>query len=162
MAAPPLPLVLYLSDLAATARLGQLLGEMLQPGDVILLDGPLGAGKTTLTQSIAQGDGISSDCYVTSPTYSLAHEYPGRLPIYHLDLYRLNTEEEIEELGFLEYIYGHGATIIEWPERLGRLQPAAALLLELDFTGESSRSASLTSLGKQWLVRLAKLAMLIG
>jgi tRNA threonylcarbamoyladenosine biosynthesis protein TsaE len=157
----PPSLTLDLPDLAATARLGRLLGEMLLPGDVILLSGPLGSGKTTLTQAIGKGGGIPSDCYITSPTYSLAHEYPGRLPIYHLDLYRLNTEEEIEELGFLEFIYGFGATIIEWPERLGRLQPAAALKLELDFTGETNRRARLTSAGHQWSERLAELARLI-
>jgi tRNA threonylcarbamoyladenosine biosynthesis protein TsaE len=158
----PAPLVLNLPDLAATVRLGQILGEMLLPGDVILLHGPLGAGKTTLTQALGRGGGVPPDCYITSPTYSLAHEYPGRLPIYHLDLYRLNSEEEIEDLGYREFICGQGATIIEWPERLGRLQPAAALRLELDFTGESSRTASLTAIGKQWLTRLAKLATLVG
>lgn len=162
MAASPVPLVLNLPDLDATARLGQILGEMLLPGDVILLHGPLGAGKTTLTQALGKGGGIPPDCYITSPTYNLAHEYPGRLPIYHLDLYRLNTEEEIEELGFSEFIYGQGATIIEWPERLGGLQPGGALHLELDFIGESGRTARLTPVGEQWLTRLAKLTSLVG
>jgi len=151
------PLILDLPDPAATDRLGRLLGEMLLPGDVILLQGPLGAGKTTLTQALGRGAGIPTDCHVTSPTYSLAHEYQGRLPLYHLDLYRLRSEEEIEELGFLEFIYGRGATIIEWPERLGQLQPAAALLLELVFTGETSRRAELTPLGQQWLARMPRL-----
>jgi tRNA threonylcarbamoyladenosine biosynthesis protein TsaE len=162
VAALPAPLALILPDLDATARLGQILGEMLLPGDVILLHGPLGAGKTTLTQALGRGGGIPPDCYITSPTYSLAHEYPGRLTIYHLDLYRLNTEEEIEELGFLEFIYGQGATIIEWPERLGGLQPGDALSVGLDFNGESGRSASLTPVGEQWLARLAKLASIVG
>jgi len=162
VAAPLLPLVLELPGLAATARLGQLLGEMLLPGDVILLAGPLGSGKTTLTQALGRGAGVPPDCYITSPTYNLAHEYPGRLPIYHLDLYRLNSEEEIEELGFVDFIYGRGATIIEWPERLGRLRPAAALRLELAFAGESGRTASVTPLGQQWLARLERLAAFAG
>jgi len=155
-------LLLNLPGPAATARLGRLLGEMLLPGDVILLYGPLGAGKTTLTQAIGIGADIPPDCYITSPTYSLAHEYPGRLSLYHLDLYRLQNEEEIEELGFTEFIYGRGATIIEWPERLGMLLPGEALRLELVITGETSRSAGLTSLGRQWSERLTGLAGLFG
>lgn len=149
---------LNLPSLAATARLGCRLGELLQPGDLILLTGPLGAGKTTLTQAIGQGDGVPASCYITSPTFSLLHEYPGRLPLYHLDLYRLGSEEEIEELGFLDYLYGEGAAIIEWPDRLGRLRPAAYLELELAYAGESGRTAVLTAVGEQWRGRMGEIA----
>lgn len=148
---------LDLPDLAATERLGNRLGELLQPGDLILLTGPLGAGKTTLTQAVGLGAGVAESCYITSPTYGLLHEYPGRLPLYHLDLYRLGSEEEIEELGFLDYLYGKGATLIEWPDRLGRLKPAACLELELAFACESGRTAILTAVGEQWRERLGKL-----
>jgi tRNA threonylcarbamoyladenosine biosynthesis protein TsaE len=158
----PSPLTLALPDLEATVRLGRLLGELLQPGDVILLTGPLGAGKTTLTQALGQGIGVAADCYITSPSFSLAHEYQGRLPLYHLDLYRLDSEEEIEELGFLDFIYGRGATVIEWPERLGRLKPSAALELNLSFAGESSRAAILTPVGEQWRARLIELEQRLG
>lgn len=145
---------LPLPDLAATDRLGRRLGELLQPGDLILLTGPLGSGKTTLTQSVGRGARVAESCYITSPTYALLHEYPGRLPLYHLDLYRLGSEEEIEELGFLDYLYGRGATLIEWPDRLGRLKPAAYLNLELYFTGENGRTAVLTAVGEQWQGRM--------
>lgn len=148
---------LDLPDLAATGRLGNRLGELLQPGDLILLTGPLGAGKTTLTQSVGRGAGVAESCYITSPTYGLLHEYPGRLPLYHLDLYRLASEEEIEEMGFLDYLYGQGATLIEWPDRLGRLKPAAYLDLGLVFVGESGRTACLTAVGEQWRERLRKI-----
>ncbi|NTV14853.1 MAG: tRNA (adenosine(37)-N6)-threonylcarbamoyltransferase complex ATPase subunit type 1 TsaE [Desulfobulbaceae bacterium] len=151
---PITSLNLTLPSLAATARLGCHLGELLQPGDLILLTGPLGAGKTTLTQAIGQGCGVPTDCYITSPTFSLLHEYPGRLPLYHLDLYRLGSEEEIEELGFLDYLYGQGATVIEWPDRLGRLRPASYLELELAYAGETGRTAQLTAMGEQWRERL--------
>lgn len=151
---------LALPSLADTARLGCCLGEMLQPGDLILLSGPLGAGKTTLTQSIGQGCDVPSDCYITSPTFSLLHEYPGRLPLYHLDLYRLGSEEEIEELGFLDYLYGQGAAIIEWPDRLGRLRPADYLELELAYAGETGRAATLTVVGEQWRERAGRLAVI--
>jgi tRNA threonylcarbamoyladenosine biosynthesis protein TsaE len=145
---------LDLPDLAATGRLGNRLGELLQPGDLILLTGPLGAGKTTLTQGVGQGAGVAKSCYITSPPYALLHEYPGRLPLYHLDLYRLGSEEEIEEMGFLDYLYGRGATLIEWPDRLGRLKPSAYLDLELAFAGETGRTAVLKAIGDQWLERL--------
>jgi tRNA threonylcarbamoyladenosine biosynthesis protein TsaE len=148
---------LDLPDLAATIRLGNRLGELLQPGDLILLTGPLGTGKTTLTQAVGRGAGVEESCYITSPTYALLHEYPGRLPLYHLDLYRLGSEEEIEELGFLDYLYGRGATLIEWPDRLGRLKPATYLDLELAYAGESGRTAVLTATGEQWLDRIKRL-----
>lgn len=143
-----------LPSLAATARLGQRLGELLQPGDLILLTGSLGAGKTTLTQAIGQGCGIPANCYITSPTYSLLHEYQGRLPLYHLDLYRLSSAAEIEELGFLDYLYGQGATVIEWPDRLGRLRPTAYLEVDLRIAGETSRTVNISAVGEQWLERM--------
>lgn len=149
---------LDLPDLAATARLGHRLGELLQPGDLILLSGPLGSGKTTLTQSVGRGAGVVDSTYITSPTFALLHEYPGRLAIYHLDLYRLTSEEDIEELGFLDYLYGQGGTLIEWPDRLGRLKPAAYLGLELAFAGENGRIVVLTAVGEQWQDRLKLLA----
>jgi len=148
-----------LPSLAATARLGQRLGELLQPGDLILLTGSLGAGKTTLTQAIGQGCGVPTSCYITSPTFSLLHEYPGRLPLYHLDLYRLGSEEEIEELGFLDYLYGKGAAVIEWPDLLGRLRPGSYLDLELTFAGETGRTVSLSAIGEQWLERIGILQL---
>lgn len=149
---------LALPDLAATDGLGNRLGELLQPGDIILLTGPLGAGKTTLTQGVGRGAGVAASCYITSPTYALLHEYPGRLPLYHLDLYRLSSEEEIEELGFLDYLYGRGAALIEWPDRLGRLKPSACLELELAFAGENGRTARLSAIGEQWRERLSEIA----
>lgn len=153
---------LALPDLVATARLGQRLGELLRPGDLVLLTGPLGAGKTTLTQGVGRGAGVPESAYITSPTYNLLHEYPGRLPLYHLDLYRLVSEEEIEELGFLDYLYGQGAALIEWPDRLGRLKPAAYLEVKLGFAGENGRAALLTAVGEQWRERLKRLADLAG
>jgi len=149
---------LALPSLAATDRFGRRLGERLQAGDIILLTGPLGAGKTTLTQAIGAGCGVPTNCYITSPTFSLLHEYPGRLPLYHLDLYRLGSEEEIEELGFLDYLYGQGAAVIEWPDRLGHLRPASYLALELIYVGESGRTAQLTAVGEQWRERLGAIS----
>jgi len=146
-------ITIQLADLTVTQAFGRALGAMAQPGDIITLEGDLGAGKTTLTQFIGQGLEVDPSCYITSPTFSLMHEYPGRLPMYHLDLYRLSSEEEIFELGFEDYIYGQGIAIIEWPGRLGSMMPEERLHIELLFASETSRTANLTLLGDEWLAR---------
>lgn len=145
-----------LSSLADTERLGRLLGGIAEPGDVIILSGALGAGKTTITQFIGTGLEVPAECYITSPTFSLMHEYQGRLVLYHMDLYRLSSEEEIEDLGLLEYIYGEGLTVIEWPDRLGSLMPEEYLELSLEpQENENYRTARLKAIGSQWRNRLA-------
>ena len=126
---------------------GAHLGAVAQAGDIFLLNGDLGAGKTTLTQSIGKGLAVPPTCYITSPTFSLLHEYPGRIPLYHMDLYRLANEEEIEELGFEEYIYGQGLTVIEWPERLGDLTPADYLEINISSPTPETREITLTAHG---------------
>lgn len=144
-----------------TEEFGKILGNIVEPGDVITLQGPLGAGKTALTQSIALGLGIDPRIYVTSPTFSLLHEYQGRIPLYHMDLYRLQGEDEIESLGFPEYFSGQGLTVVEWPERLGRLMPQERLAVELIITGEISRTANLTGQGPHWQKKVVELKTLV-
>jgi tRNA threonylcarbamoyladenosine biosynthesis protein TsaE len=144
-----------LGSLAETERLGRFLGEIAEAGDVIILNGPLGAGKTTISQFIGAGLEVPGECYITSPTFSLMHEYPGRLTIYHMDLYRLSSEEEIEDLGFVECIYGQGLTIIEWPDRLGEMLPDEHLDITLEMTGEDCRTAEISAHGEKWQKRLA-------
>jgi tRNA threonylcarbamoyladenosine biosynthesis protein TsaE len=152
---------LELSSLARTETLGKILGMAAAPGDVITLAGPLGSGKTALTQAIARGLGVASEVYVTSPTFSLLHEYRGRIPLYHMDLFRLAGEEAIESLGFPEYFYGAGLTVIEWPERLGSLMPAERLHVELAISGETSRSARLTGYGSLWQKKVADILTMV-
>ncbi len=96
---------IQLINLSDTEKLGRLLGEMALPGDVICLDGDLGAGKTALSQAIARGLEVPDSCYVTSPSFAIMHEYEGRLPMYHMDFYRLQDAGEVEDLGFEEYFY---------------------------------------------------------
>lgn len=98
-----------------TQRLGMLLGTLAQVGDVILLDGDLGAGKTAFTQGIGLGLGIGAT--INSPTFTLLKEYRGRLPLYHFDLYRIDDPEEIASLGFDDYFDGDGVCVVEWAER---------------------------------------------
>ena len=120
-----------------TTALGQRIGAQLKSGDILALSGPLGAGKTTLIQGIAQGLEIKD--YVTSPTFILINEYQGRLPFYHIDLYRLEDPEQIEELGLSEYFEKDGVVVIEWAERLGDLLPEGAKQIKLEVTGEDKR-----------------------
>lgn len=150
-----------LSTLQHTEILGTVLGKIAEPGDVITLAGTLGAGKTALTQAIGRGLGIDPCIYITSPTFSLLHEYTGRIPLYHLDLYRLGSEEEIESLGFPEYFYGRGLTVIEWPERLGTLMPAERLHIELFISGEVSRIADLYPHGEIWHKKVADMISMV-
>lgn len=104
-----------LRDYEATQALGYKLGTVLKAGDVLLLAGDLGAGKTTLTQGLAQGLGVTE--FVNSPTFVIINEYDtGRLPLYHMDLYRVEDEAQLFDLGLEEYLFGKGICVIEWPE----------------------------------------------
>ena len=151
------PLTIALPDLDTTLALGRYLGKTALPGEVITLAGTLGAGKTTLTQAIGQGLHVPESCYVTSPTFSILHEYPGRLPLYHMDLYRLSDETEIEDLGRFESLYGTGLTVIEWLDRLGALMPEDRLHIVLSLLSETARRAEITAHGRGWRKKIALL-----
>jgi len=113
--------VIETSSPAETLSLGHKIGTRLKSGDILALSGPLGAGKTTLIQGIAKGLGVED--YVTSPSFILINEYAGRLPLYHLDLYRLEDKSQIEDLGIEEYFDKAGVVVIEWAEKMGDLLP---------------------------------------
>lgn len=108
-------LTLRSASAARTRRLGQALGALLQPGDMLLLTGDLGAGKTTLTQGIGVGLGVRS--VINSPTFTILKEYEGRLPLHHFDLYRIESPDEIYALGFDEYFQADGVSVVEWADR---------------------------------------------
>ncbi len=139
-------LTFTLASLDDTILFGKHIAEHVIPGDIICLNGDLGAGKTTLTQAIGAGLGVPTHCYITSPTFSLLHEYEGRIPLFHMDLYRLSGEEEIEELGFEEYIYGDGLCIVEWPDRLGELMPTDRLTIDI-MSKNTCRTITITGHG---------------
>ncbi len=144
-------------SLAQTVSCGKKLGELAQVGNIYTLAGDLGAGKTTLTQAIGRGLAVPESYYITSPTFSLLHEYPGRIPLYHMDLYRLTGEDEIEDLGFLDYLYGNGLAVVEWPDRLGNLVPENRLHIEILLVGETERTFIITAHGPQYEKILAAL-----
>ncbi|MCS5609697.1 MAG: tRNA (adenosine(37)-N6)-threonylcarbamoyltransferase complex ATPase subunit type 1 TsaE [Candidatus Poribacteria bacterium] len=107
---------------AETQTIGEEIGKQLRQGDLVALIGDLGTGKTCLTQGIARGVGIYPNQIVNSPSYTLINEYAGKIPIYHVDLYRLQNHDELLDLGLDEYMEGNGICIIEWAEKLGSLQ----------------------------------------
>jgi tRNA threonylcarbamoyladenosine biosynthesis protein TsaE len=137
---------------AQTQRLGARLGELLERGDVILLQGGLGAGKTVFAQGVAQGLGVVER--VTSPTFTLVHEYEGRLPLYHIDLFRLAGDVEAGAIGLEEYLWGDGVTIIEWPERARGLLTPAYLMVGLRQIADTKRALRFEPKGKRYLEML--------
>ncbi len=127
-----------LQTLAQTTQFGRILGELAQPGDVICLEGDLGAGKTTLTQAVADGLGVAAESYVTSPSFAILHEYMGRLPLYHFDFYRLGDSVEVEEQGFADYFFMEGLCVIEWPALARDLLPLLHLRIRLTLVPQIS------------------------
>jgi tRNA threonylcarbamoyladenosine biosynthesis protein TsaE len=146
----PASLAIELPDSAATAALGRRLGELLFPGSVVALIGPLGAGKTYLVRAITEGLGIADSRMVSSPTFVLVQEYAARTPIYHFDAYRLRSEVEFQDIGAYEYFAGDGVCVVEWADRVAGSLPAEHLWIELIVTGESSRRVQLTAAGSRY------------
>jgi|SRR5579875_1594830 len=151
--------VIYLPDLTATQALGRHLGQRLWPGSVVALIGQLGAGKTQLVRAIAEGLDIAQGRMVTSPTFVLMQEYSARLPIYHFDAYRLNTEAEFADLGVDEYFESKGVCLIEWADRVLGCLPAEHLRITLEITGDTSRRALLEGKGKDYELLAAELTI---
>lgn len=138
-----------------TESIGAVIGRMLQPGQVVLLYGDLGAGKTQLARGMARGLGV--DGPVTSPTFTLINEYQGRIPFYHSDLFRLSDPGQLVDLGLDDYLYGEGATVVEWPERLGALRPGEYLAVTLQPT-PTGRQLALSATGAGYEELLARVA----
>ncbi len=132
-----------LPSLKVTEKFGEQLGKQALPGDIICLDGDLGAGKTTMARAIAKGLGVAQYCYVNSPSYAIMHEYCGKFPLYHMDFYRLDNSEDVLELGFDEYFYLSGLTVIEWAERAVEILPENRLSIMIKHRGEELREVVL-------------------
>ncbi|MBM3167557.1 MAG: tRNA (adenosine(37)-N6)-threonylcarbamoyltransferase complex ATPase subunit type 1 TsaE [Chloroflexi bacterium] len=131
-----------------TQRLGAELGKLSQSGDVFLLVGNLGSGKTCLTQGIAWGLDVRE--YAFSPSFVIVREYHGRLPLYHVDLYRLDHLGEIVDLGLDEYFYGNGVSVVEWADKGLAALPEENLLITLEHVAETKRSIRLEANGKRY------------
>ena len=142
-----------------TMDLGRRLGALLGPGDVVTLTGPLGSGKTTLTKGIAEGLGVGDPRWVTSPTFVLIHEYPGRVPVYHVDAYRLAGAWDAEALGVDELFFGGGVTIVEWADRMEAVLPAERLDILLAHRDGDERQLTLQPLGARYQRLLDQLGL---
>ncbi|MBQ5491357.1 MAG: tRNA (adenosine(37)-N6)-threonylcarbamoyltransferase complex ATPase subunit type 1 TsaE [Treponema sp.] len=125
-----------------TISLGTKIGALLTPGDVIAMTGTLAAGKTTITKGIAQSLGVTEN--ITSPTFCLISEYEGsRIPLYHMDVYRLDGAEDFVNLGVDDMLYGNGVCIIEWSEKIQSEIPAKAIRLDIQATGSEERTITI-------------------
>ena len=126
----------------ATHPLGEGLASLLRPGDVLALAGDLGAGKTTLTYSLARALGVPKDVPVGSPTFTLVRSYPAPIPLHHLDLYRLSSPRELDELGFDDLLVSGGIVVVEWADRFPEVFPDGALWLRLSWVDADHRKAT--------------------
>lgn len=129
-----------------TMNIAKQLGALLTKGDVITLEGDLGAGKTTFTKGLAKGLGITRT--INSPTFTIVKEYEGDLPLYHLDVYRL--EDSDEDIGFDEYFYGEGIAVVEWAQFIEPYLPANRLEIQLNYQDEESRTITLHPKGEHF------------
>ena len=143
-------LVLLSKSHEQTLYWGRLLGMLLTKGDVVALVGDLGAGKTTLTQGIADGLGVDRECYVTSPTFTIINEYRGRVPVYHLDFYRIDSPSEVGDLGLEEYFQGNGVAVVEWAEKIKTFLPKEHLMIMLEYVDRGVRKMSIGGIGARY------------
>ncbi|PWK05996.1 tRNA (adenosine(37)-N6)-threonylcarbamoyltransferase complex ATPase subunit type 1 TsaE [Tumebacillus permanentifrigoris] len=148
-----------MASVEATQALAARLGEVVQAGDVLCLSGDLGAGKTTFTQGLARGLGVEEP--VSSPTFTIIKEYDdGRIPLYHMDIYRLGEAAVHEDLGYDEYFYGAGVSVIEWSEYLEDLLPEDRLLAHITIAEGGGRHLVFTATGPRATARLKELEQL--
>ncbi len=141
------PIIIETTSPEETAELGRKLGERLRPGDVLALIGPLGAGKTQFTKGLALGVGAENT--VTSPTFKLVNEYDGRIPLYHIDAYRLRGAGDLVSLGCDEFFDGDGAAVVEWADRVAAALPDDCLGVRIEITGETRRRLSFAAGGSR-------------
>lgn len=138
---------IYLENEEKTKDIGYKLGKLLDKKSILCLIGDLGAGKTTLTQSIAKG--LEVDDYITSPTFTIVNEYEGRVPLYHFDVYRIGSSDEMYDIGFDEYINSDGVCIIEWANLIEDILPDEYLYIDLKYK-ENGREMILNPKGEKY------------
>ena len=136
---------------------GRQLGKLVQGGEIIGLVGELGTGKTTLTRGVAAGAGVGKDAWVRSPTFTLINEYQGRLPVYHIDLYRIGKAEEMDALNLREYLYSTGVSLIEWFEYLPAGEADEYLEIKMAYAGRTGRELTFVARGGRYERMLAEL-----
>ncbi|HEY7376913.1 MAG TPA: tRNA (adenosine(37)-N6)-threonylcarbamoyltransferase complex ATPase subunit type 1 TsaE [Polyangia bacterium] len=140
------PLILTAASAADTQAIAERLGRLLERGDVLALVGPLGAGKTTFVQGLARGIGVPGERHVASPTFALVNEHPGRVPLVHADLYRIEDARELAELGLTD-AFDRAAVAIEWLDRFPDAAPADRLEIAIAFAPSDARTLTFTPAG---------------
>jgi tRNA threonylcarbamoyladenosine biosynthesis protein TsaE len=143
-------IVVQTRSASETVRIGKTIGNRLLLGDVVALVGELGAGKTQFIKGLAAGVGMRNPTYISSPSFTLINEYPGEIPFYHIDLYRLEREKEAEELGLEDYFQGRGVTAIEWADKIPSLLPEEILFISIAYIDKNIRSLEITGKGKHY------------
>ncbi|RXJ01326.1 tRNA (adenosine(37)-N6)-threonylcarbamoyltransferase complex ATPase subunit type 1 TsaE [Anaerobacillus alkaliphilus] len=141
-------LKVHTSSPEQTMELAERLGQFLEAGSVITLEGDLGAGKTHFTKGLAKGLGVKRN--VNSPTFTIIKEYQGRMPLYHMDVYRVCEADE--DLGFDEYFYGEGVTVVEWASLIKEQLPKERLDIEIYHAGDDRREIVLKPLGERYIL----------
>ena len=130
-----------------TRQLGQKIGRLITQPLIIAMNGNLGSGKTAFVQGLATGLDVPAEYYITSPTFTLINEYPGRLPLFHADLYRLETVRDLEDIGLDDLLYDRGVLAIEWADKLGDDLAGAYLVLQFEIIDEDCRKIGLIAYG---------------
>jgi tRNA threonylcarbamoyladenosine biosynthesis protein TsaE len=151
--------VVLTRSVTETLQLGKRMGRLLRSGEVVALTGELGSGKTHFIKGLAAGIGVERPDYITSPSFTLIHEYIGRIPFYHIDLFRLATEEEAEELGIEEYLGRKGVAAVEWADRIPTLLPKELLWINLRYLGPSIRSIQIAGEGPRYEALLKEFSL---
>ncbi|MDD4440079.1 MAG: tRNA (adenosine(37)-N6)-threonylcarbamoyltransferase complex ATPase subunit type 1 TsaE [Tissierellia bacterium] len=133
------------NNLKDTEKLGKLIAKYIEKGTVICLDGELGVGKTSLTRFIAEEFGVKEN--IVSPTFTVIKEYEGRLPFYHMDVYRIDSEDDMYDLGCDEYIYSEGVTVIEWADQIKGILPEERINIEIKRIDDEKREINIEGKG---------------
>jgi tRNA threonylcarbamoyladenosine biosynthesis protein TsaE len=142
-----------------TIRIGKSLGTLLLPGDVVALVGELGTGKTQLIKGLAAGAGVAESADISSPSFTLINEYAGKMRFYHIDLYRLESEKEVEDLGLEECFQGEGITAIEWANKMPSLLHQEVLWINIRYIEKHTRSFEIIGMGQRYEELLTKFRM---
>ena len=140
-----------------TFLIGKIIGRNLMGSDVVALVGDLGAGKTCLTQGIARGLGVPDEYQITSPSFTLINEYQGRVMLYHFDLYRLSRASEMDDMGYEEYLFGQGVSVIEWADKVKSILPDETLHVLINYIDENERNIIISGQEKKIALILEKL-----
>ena len=142
-----------------TAEIGRRLGQACHGGEVLALTGELGAGKTLFIKGLAMGLEVTDPDEVVSPSFIILREHKGRVPLYHLDFYRLENPRELTELGIEEYFYGTGVCAVEWADKFPEILPEARLEILIEIEGEETRRLTFTPRGRNYETLLAQVGI---